>query len=206
MLCGYNSPMSIPADPYSDQAEPTAFEASITVLKGRIEAALFLTSRPLAVRDLADTLGAFSTDIETALMELLHDYACRGDDCALEIDDGDAGYILQVKSHYRPLVEQMIPMELSQAATRTLSAIALKAPISQKDLIDWRGSGAYEHIQELVKHKLISKKRQGRSYIIDVTPTFKHYFKVEQSLSSLQLQALLVEKEADTATAEDING
>jgi segregation and condensation protein B len=116
--------------------------------------------------------------------------------------------MLQVKEIYTPLVQRMLPMELSQAATRTLSAIALKAPILQKALIDWRGSGAYEHVQELLKYKLISKKRQGRGYILDVTSTFKQYFKLQSSLSSLQLQALLAERDADTdaATTTDING
>jgi segregation and condensation protein B len=180
------------------------FVNEITLLKGQLEAALFLTSRPLSVKELADHAGAFSSDVETALMELLHDYACR--DGALEIDDSEAGYMLQVKEAYQPLVQRMLPMELSQAATRTLSAIALKAPISQKDLIDWRGSGAYEHIQELLKHKLVSKKRQGRSYMIDVTPRFNQYFKVQKSLSDLQLQALLNERDEEAASTEDILG
>jgi segregation and condensation protein B len=182
------------------------FVNAIEALKGQIEASLFLTSRALSVRDLAETIGAFSTDVETALMELLHDYACR--EGALEIDDSEDGYMLKVKDQYQPLVQRMLPMELSQAATRTLSAIALKAPISQKALIDWRGSGAYDHIQELLKHKLISKKRQGRSYIVDVTPKFRQYFKVQTSLSDLQMQALLAERDeaANAASPEDILG
>ena len=190
---------------FNDRWDATPeFVSEIALLKGQLEAALFLTSRPLTVRELAEHVGAFSTDVETALMELLHDYACR--DGALEIDDSEDGYMLQVKDAYQPLVQRMLPMELSQAATRTLSAIALKAPISQKDLIDWRGSGAYDHIQDLLKHKLVTKKRQGRSYMIDVTPRFNQYFKVQKSLSDLQLQALLSERDDQAASATDILG
>jgi segregation and condensation protein B len=167
-------------------------------LKGQIEAALFLTAKPLSIKELADILETFSSEVESALMALMHDYACR-EDGALDIDDTDETYMLQVKEAYLPLVQRMLPMELSQGATRTLSAIALKAPIAQKDLIEWRGSGAYEHIQELQKQKLISKKRQGRSYLIDVTSKFRQYFKLQQNLTSLQLQTLMENQDNDFA-------
>lgn len=155
-------------------------------LKGRIEATLFLTGKALTLVDLAEMLGAPPEEIEEALMELMGDYAFR-EGCALEIDDTD-GYILQVREDYGDVVNKMMPLEMSAAELRTLSAIAIKAPVLQSDLIEWRGASAYEHIAELLKRKLISKRREGRSYMLGVTKTFHEYFKLmgdKKELSSL---------------------
>lgn len=147
-------------------------------LKGQIEAALFVTGKPLALDELALLLEAPLEATENALMDLIQEYAFR--DGALEIDDTD-GYILQVRQDepaYRGVLNKLVPMELSHAAVRTLSAIAIKAPILQSDLIELRGATAYDHIQELLGKKLVSKKRQGRSYLLNVTPTFNQHFRL----------------------------
>ena len=65
---------------------------------------------------------------------------------------------------------------------RTLAAIALSRPIRQSDLINIRGSGAYQHIQELVEQGFVRKRRQesGRSYHLEVTNKFHQYFEIDQ--------------------------
>ena len=151
-------------------------EAEALALKGQLEAVLFLTGRPLQVDELAELVEAPFEETENALIELIQDYAFRADS-ALEIDDTE-GYILQVRPEYKHLVEKMIPMDISTAALRTLSAIAIKAPILQSELIELRGSNAYDHIQELLQHKLVSKHRKGRSYQVNVTPKFHKHFKL----------------------------
>lgn len=147
-------------------------------LKGRIEAVLFLTSRPLKLDDLAAHVEASIFETEDALIELIQDYGFR-DDSVLEIDDGAEGYILQLRADYKPLVNKMIPMDISVASVRTLSVIAIRGPLLQKDLIEMRGSSAYDHIQELLKLKLVHKKREGRSYMVSVTSKFHQHFKLK---------------------------
>jgi segregation and condensation protein B len=156
-------------------AEPT-FQDAIQQLKGRIEAALFITGRALSLKEIADIVSADIFDVEQALLELINDYACR-EGSALEIDDSD-GYILQVREDYSDVVNKMMPVEITPAALRTLSAIAIKAPILQSDLIELRGATAYDHIGELLARKLISKRREGRSYMLNTTQTFHKYFKL----------------------------
>jgi segregation and condensation protein B len=65
---------------------------------------------------------------------------------------------------------------------RTLAAIALKGPIAQTDLVELRGSGAYQHVQELVERGFVQKRRatNGRSYRVQVTDQFYQYFEVDQ--------------------------
>jgi segregation and condensation protein B len=145
-------------------------------LKGKIEAALFLTGKSLSLSDLSQLLQVPYEDVETALMDLMGDFALR-EDSALEIDDTD-GYILQIKEEYADVVNLMMPLEMSAAELRTLSAIAIKAPVLQSDLIEWRGAVAYEHITRLLQRKLITKRREGRSYLLNVTKHFHEYFKL----------------------------
>ena len=152
--------------------------------KGKIEAILFLTGKALSIGEIAEKLHESQEVIEEALLELINDYACR-DDSAMEIDDTD-GYILQVKETYMDVVNTMVPIELSIAALRTLSAIALHGPILQSNLIEARGASAYDHIKELSQHLLISKKRQDRSYMLKVTPKFHEYFKLTGDKNELK--------------------
>jgi segregation and condensation protein B len=160
-------------------------------LKGEIEALLFMTSRPLHMEDMALLLEHPLDAVVDAVSELLSDYNFR-EDSSLEIDDSEEGYILQVRKPYQHLVNKMIPMDISTAALRTLSVIAIKSPLLQKDLIELRGASAYDHVKELLSHKLISKNRSGVSYRLNVTPTFHQLFKLSGDKKDLDV---LVESE-----------
>ncbi|HEY9745516.1 MAG TPA: SMC-Scp complex subunit ScpB [Oculatellaceae cyanobacterium] len=167
-------------------------------LKGRIEAVLFMTGKALSLAEIAELVEAPYEETEIALVELMGDYNFR-EDSSLEIDDTD-GYILQVKEDYGDIVNKMMPLEISAAELRTLSAIAIKAPVLQSDLIEWRGSVAYEHIASLLQRKLISKKREGRSYILNVTRHFHEYFKLTADKKAL---ASLVQVSKETKEKPD---
>ncbi|MEM0951621.1 MAG: SMC-Scp complex subunit ScpB [Cyanobacteria bacterium P01_H01_bin.74] len=176
-------------DAATDAADALASaDNKIEQLKPKVEAVLFLTAKALSLAEIAEHLKAPYADVELAMIELMGDFAMR-ESSALEIDDTD-GYILQVKEACADVVHAMMPLEISAAELRTLSAIAIKAPVLQSALIEWRGSSAYDHIATLLGHKLISKKRQGRSYQLTVTRHFHEYFKLTADKKSL---ATLVE-------------
>lgn len=168
-------------------------------LKGRIEAVLFITGKALSLSEIAEIIEAPVDDVELAMMELMGDYGFR-EGSALEIDDTD-GYILQVREEYADIVNKMMPLELSAAEIRTLSAIALKAPVLQSDLIEWRGASAYDHIANLLKHKLITKRREGRSYLLNVTKHFYEYFKLVGDKKELSALVQLIGKEENTSAS-----
>ncbi|MDY7021441.1 MAG: SMC-Scp complex subunit ScpB, partial [Cyanobacteriota bacterium] len=76
----------------------------------------------------------------------------------------------------------LVQPELGVGALRTLAAIALNGGIAQTDLVDLRGSGAYQQVQELVELGFINKRKQRetRSYWLQVTKKFHQYFQVDQ--------------------------
>ena len=110
------------------------------------------------------------------MIELMNDYAHR--DSALEVIETSNGYSLQLRETFQHLIDSLVPAELGTGTIRTLAAIALKNPILQTDLIELRGSGAYQHVQELVSLGFVRKRRQseGRSFWLEVTDKFHQYF------------------------------
>jgi segregation and condensation protein B len=152
-------------------------------LATQIEAILYLKGQPLSIAEISELAGCDREDAEDALIELMTDYARR--DSALEVVETPAGYSLQLRSTFQDLMQSLVPAELGVGALRTLAAIALKNPIAQTDLIDLRGSGAYQHIQELITLGFVQRRRQtdGRSYWLQVTDKFHQHFELDQLLT-----------------------
>jgi segregation and condensation protein B len=152
----------------------------MSLLASKIEAILYLKGQPLGLSQIAEYAKCDRRDAEEGLIELISDYARR--DSALEVVETPEGYCLQLRESYQDLVQTLIPLDLGVGALRTLAAIALKGPISQTELVDLRGSGAYQHVPELVELGFVRKRRQseGRSYWLQVTNKFYQYFQVEK--------------------------
>lgn len=168
-----------------------------------LEAILYLKGQPLTVAKLAEYARCDREAAEDGLIDLMNSYAHR--DGALELVETAEGYSLQLKERYRFLVDTLIPLDLGVGALRTLAAIALRGPITQVDLVDLRGSGAYQHVQELVSQGFIKKRRQGegRSPFVQVTDKFYQHFEIDQlpQLRPRQSAAVPVSK-AETATED----
>ncbi len=149
-------------------------------LANKIEAILYLKGQPLLVAEISEFAGCDRATALEGLLELIDDYAHR--DSALVVVETEAGYSLQLRSGYHDLVQTLIPVELGVGAIRTLAAIALKSPMTQSDLVNLRGSGAYQHVQTLVELGFVRKRRQAdcRSFGLQVTEKFHQYFQVEQ--------------------------
>lgn len=145
-----------------------------------VEAILYLKGRPLTIAKIAEYAQCDRDDIEEALIELMTDYAHR--DSALEIVETSEGYALQLREAFQYLVHYLIPLDLGVGALRTLAAIALRGPLSQTDLVDLRGSGAYQHVHELVSLGFVQKRRlsKQRTYSLQVTDKFHQYFEIEK--------------------------
>lgn len=149
-------------------------------LKQKVEAVLYLKGQPMTLAAISVALGCESEDAEIGLIDLISEYAHR--DSALEIMETDAGFALRLRSEFEDLVNKLIPVDLGRGALRTLAAIALKKNIVQSELIELRGAGAYQHVQELVEQGFIKKKRQveGRSSVLQVTAKFHQYFEIDE--------------------------
>ena len=148
-------------------------------ISARLEAILYLKGRPLSLAELAELAGLEREATEWALITLMADYAHR--DTALEIHQEGSRYSLQLREGLGDLVQNLLPVELSTASLRTLATIALKKRLLQSELVELRGSGAYEHIKELLAQDFIERRRQsdGRSYWLSLSEKFHRTFAVQ---------------------------
>ena len=155
-------------------------------LATQIEAILYLKGQSLSITEISELAGCDREDAEDALIELMADYSRR--DSALEVVETPAGYSLQLRSSFQDIMQSLVPAELGVGALRTLAAIALKTPIAQTDLIELRGSGAYQHVQELIELGFVQKRKQsdGRSYWLQVTEKFHQHFELDRLLPPLE--------------------
>lgn len=149
-------------------------------LATQIEAILYLKGQPLTIAEIAEYARCDRATVEEGLIELIDDYARR--ESALEVVETPKGYSLQLRSKFHELVQTLIPVELGVGALRTLAAIALHNPITQAELVNLRGSGAYQHVQELVEAGFVRKRRQAesRSSLLYITDKFNQYFQIDR--------------------------
>ncbi len=148
-------------------------------LPARLEAILYLKGRPLDLGELAGIAGIGRDEAEMALITLMADYAHR--DTALEIHQDGGRYSLQLRASLGDMVQNLLPVDLSTAALRTLATIALKKRLLQSELVELRGSGAYDHIKELLAQNFIERRRQseGRSYWLSLSEKFHRTFSLK---------------------------
>ena len=66
--------------------------------------------------------------------------------------------------------------------------VASLLQLLQSDLVDLRGSGAYDHIKELMGQRFIERKRQseGRSYWLTLSEKFHRTFSIIPDISSTE--------------------
>ena len=162
----------------------TVDEVSSISLPSRLEAILYLKGRPISLNELSELAEESSSSIQEALLALMAGYAQR--DTALEIHENNGTYSLELKKGLGELVQNLLPVDLSVATLRTLATIALKKRILQSELVDLRGSGAYDHIEALIAQNFIERKRQseGRSYWLTLSEKFHRTFSVLPDISS----------------------
>lgn len=158
----------------------TPNQSSTPSLVAQVEAILYLKGQPVSLTEIAEYADSDREAIEDALIELMSEYAHRNS--ALEVVETPTGYNLQLRSTFQNLLKNIVPAELGTGSLRTLAAIALKGKIIQTDLIELRGSSAYQQVGELVEQGFIRKRRQveGRSYWLEVTDKFHQYFEIDQ--------------------------
>ena len=150
----------------------------------RVEAVLYLKGRPISKKNLSEITNTDINSIDKALKELKGKYS--NTISAIELNEVNNCYCLELKSTLNEFVEDLLPSELRTSELRTLATIAIKKKILQSDLIVLRGSGAYDHIKELINKKFIIKRKQkdGRSYWLSLSEKFFQTFAVSNEYLS----------------------
>jgi segregation and condensation protein B len=81
---------------------------------------------------------------------------------------------------------------LTSGPLRTLSFVAYNQPVEQREVAIARGSQAYKHLKALEDMGLISRKKNGRSTIINTTEDFADYLGLPSDRTSMRRQLLRI--------------
>jgi len=152
-----------------------------------LEAALYVTGRPLDLNELCSVLKTRSKNKTKRLMKtLVQEYASRN--TALEILElKDERYVLQLKAEFTPHVKKLVTRPLlSTGPLKTLSYVAYRQPISQKRVVEVRGHHVYSHIKLLKEMGLIAAERSGRSTVLRTTEYFADYFGLSHDVTTMK--------------------
>ncbi len=168
-----------------------------------LEAALYVAGRPLDLKTLASVIKTHSKKrVQALARELANAYKTR--DTALELLElEDDRFVLQLKRQYTSDVRRLaIKPLLSAGPLKTLSYIAYRQPISQTQIIQVRGSHAYNHLRQLEESGLILREKSGRKVIIRSTDYFADYFGLSHEPKTMKQQLQNIFKDHTKSKSE----
>jgi segregation and condensation protein B len=161
-----------------------------------IEAALFISARPMALAELRTLTGIGAMGyLQKVVEELKRDY--EGRRSAIEILGADGKYEMRIRADYVGRVKQFAQdTEISKAALRTLAFISKHDGVLKSELAKRIGSSVYQDVKELVEAGFVKPKKAGRSSSLHLTDKFHKYF-VEGAVA-VPAQPAKAEGEAQT--------
>ncbi|MEJ7891808.1 MAG: SMC-Scp complex subunit ScpB [Solirubrobacteraceae bacterium] len=150
----------------------------MTGLAATLEALLFLSPDPVAVRDLAAAVGEEEADVVEALGELHH----RLDGHGLVLRELAGGWTLashpDAEEAARALLSRPRPPALTPAQAETLSIVAYLQPVSRPEVARIRGVASDSAATSLLDRGLIeeSGRSQFGAVLYRTTPLFLKLF------------------------------
>ncbi len=180
-------------------------EVSIkSTLKSAIEALLFVTGEPLALRDLSNNLEVDSKILTEIIDEMIKEYSDENRGITLLAING--GYQLVTKAENSDYIQKLLKknrrQSLSQASIESLAIISYKQPITRIDIDEIRGVKSESALQKLVEKNLIKEVGRlevpGRPILYGTTDEFLRQFGLK-NLSELPSLDLYNDAEIDNS-------
>jgi segregation and condensation protein B len=157
----------------------------VSEVKKILEILLFVSGKPLSLKELKDIIKADIADIsnlEDILKELKDEYISLNK--PYEIKFVADGWTFATKPEYshwiKKLLKEKTVLKLSQSALETLAMIAYKQPITRAEIDEIRGVESSGVIDTLLEKKLIKiageKETLGRPLLYGTTKDFLKHF------------------------------
>ncbi len=154
-----------------------------------IEAALYVTGKPLDLKTLGSVVGFRSEDKIKELARMLKEKYGNDGSCLEVLELSDGRFVMQLKPQYVRHVKRLATRQLLTAGPmKTLSFIAYKQPVTQSYLAKVRGNLTYSHVRQLREMGLISEDRLGRTKVLHTTPNFADYFNLSHDMPAMKKQ------------------
>ena len=172
-----------------------------------VEAALYVSGRPLDLKTVGSVLGTRSyRKVKSLISDLAEKYSKL--DGALEIIElQDERYVMQLRNDYLQEVKRLSMRPLvSRATLQTLAYVAFRQPVAQAHVALVRGGAIYGQIRELRKLGLVSTEKLGKTQILKTTDIFSDYFNLSRNPRLMRRQlANIFEETGKNEEAEDVS-
>ena len=143
-----------------------------------LEAALFMTERPLMIEEVEQILKMKKGSIEPLIAKLEQKYNDQSSGIELS---RTGGFRLAIKPVYIQKVSKLTRhSDMSRGLLRILSIIARNEPVTQSDLVKVVGNRVYEYAKELEELGFIRTEKHSRTKRIFITKLFEEYFGVDK--------------------------
>ena len=148
-------------------------------LKKRIEALIFISDKPITIKDIHEQLQEEKAVIENTTNELVNEWNSLNH--SFYIEKANNGF------HFRTKFKEMItdyinkkPYKLSKAALEVLGIVAKKQPVTKVEIDKLRGVDSIGTINVLIDRELIrisgEKDAPGRPFLYSTTELFLETF------------------------------
>jgi len=143
--------------------------------KALIEAALFVSDKPLSVNQIKSITGLEEDDIKQTLRLL--QIELEKEDRGYQLVETPQGFEFRLKIEYRDRVAKLAPFaDLGEGMMRTLAIVAAKNPAKQSVIVRYQGNKAYGYIASLEEKGLVRTEKYGRTKLVYTTSDFEKYF------------------------------
>ncbi len=181
------------------------------VLRGTLEALLFVTDEPLPAARVAKLLERDEAEVTAALREMAEEYA--RDERGFQLREVAGGWRMYTHPAFHPVVEQMVlswdARRLSQAALEALAVIAYHQPVTRQGVNAVRGVNSEGVISSLVEKGLVREvgrdRAQGNAVIYGTTRTFLEKFGLRDLDELPPLEEFAPDAATETAIRERLN-
>jgi segregation and condensation protein B len=170
----------------------------------KLEALLFVHSRPVSARRLAELVGLTSVIPVKQALELLEKrYEAMGS--AFQLQELAKGYLLTTRPEHDELISQLVrqreAQRLSPATLEALAIIAYKQPLSRNELENIRGAGSDHLVRALMDRGLVKvterdTSKPGNPALYGTTAEFLRAFGL-RSISELPREGDLAAPDID---------
>jgi len=144
-------------------------------LSGLIEALLFTSQRPLALKEIARAAGIDRPRARELLERLSRNYESRG----ICVEEVAGGFALRSSPRYASQIQKFLalrPVRLSRAQLETLAIVAYRQPVTKPEVDDIRGVDTGQVIKGLLERSLLKilgkKDEPGRPMLYGTTNDF----------------------------------
>lgn len=170
--------------------------------KQLVEAALYISGRPLSIHEIQSVTGISSLKrVSDLIKELAEEHHAR--EGALEIVQlPHQRFALQLDPNLTERVAELAPQGLlSLGELKTLVYIALTQPVLQSSVVTQRGSHTYHHIKTLEGHGFLQVAAHGRTKELTTTSMFADYFGFDYEPEKLkgQLRRMITRIKSENA-------